>query len=142
LSGKVHLDEVELSNMSVTLEIESESIDTGEPKRDAHLKSPDFFDVKKFPKLVFRSTSVTRAPDGYKVVGDLTLRGVKKSIELLVTGLSSEVPDPWGHTRRGAKASATLNRADFGLRWNAPLESGGLAVGEEVSLDLDVEMMR
>jgi polyisoprenoid-binding protein YceI len=141
-TGNVHLDEADLSKMSVDLDIETDSVDTADAKRDVHLKSPDFFDTKKFPKMTFKSTKVERSGDGYKVTGDLTIKDVKKSVELMVTDLSGESKDPWGNMRRGAQASAKLNRLDFGLKWNAALETGGVAVSEEVKLELAVELIK
>jgi polyisoprenoid-binding protein YceI len=141
-AGNVHLDESDLSKMTVELSIETDSVDSADVKRDTHLKSPEFFDVKKFPKMTFKSTKVERAGEGYKVMGDLTIRDVTKPVELSVTGLSGESKDPWGGFRRGATATAKVNRTDFGLKWNAVLETGGVAVAEEVTLILEVELLK
>lgn len=141
-SGNVHLDEEDLSKMAIDLEVDIDSVDTADAKRDGHLKSPDFFDAKKFPKMTFKSTKVERAGDGFTVTGDLTIRDVKKSVELKVTNLSGEAKDPWGNMRRGAQATAKINRTDFGLKWNAALETGGVAVSEEVTLDLGIELIK
>jgi polyisoprenoid-binding protein YceI len=141
-AGNVHLDESDVSKMTVELSIETDSVDSADVKRDEHLRKPDFFDVKKFPKMTFKSSKVERAGEGYKVTGDLTIRDVTKSVELSVTGLSGESKDPWGGFRRGATATAKINRTDFGLKWNAALETGGFAVGEDVMLNLEVELVK
>jgi polyisoprenoid-binding protein YceI len=126
---------------SVSVEIDAASIDTREPQRDGHLKSPDFLDVEKFPKLTYVSKSVERAGDGhYTVSGTLTIHGVSKDVVLDVeeTGRGK---DPWGNARIGFTAKATINRADFGLKWNQALEAGGVLVGEKVEIELDVQAM-
>jgi polyisoprenoid-binding protein YceI len=141
-TGTAYIDEKNPSASKVSLEADVASIDTGEPKRDAHLKSPDFFDAAKFPKLTFASTSVSRAGAGYSVKGDLTIHGVTKPVTLDVEALSPEVKDPWGGLRRGTHARAKIDRKDFGLTWNKALETGGAVVGDEVTLDLDVELAK
>lgn len=141
-TGVVHIDETDLTKTVVNLDIDTESIDTAEPKRDAHLKSADFFDVKKFPKMTFKSKTVERSGDGYKVIGDLTIKDVTKPVTLTLDALSPEVKDPYGFLRRGTHASGALNRTDFGLKWNAALEAGGVMVSEEVKLDIDIELTK
>jgi polyisoprenoid-binding protein YceI len=124
---------------SVAVEIDAASIDTREAQRDGHLKSPDFFDVEKFPRLTYKSKSVERAGEGrYEVTGTLTIRDVSKDVVLDVeeTGRGK---DPWGNARVGFSARATINRADFGLKWNQALEAGGVLVGEKVEIELDVQ---
>ena len=141
LAGTIALPAAGSVPASVSADIEVASIDTREPQRDAHLKSPDFFDVEKFPRLTFRSKSVERAGDGhYKVTGALTIRDVSKDVVLDVeeTGRGK---DPWGNARVGFSAKATINRADFGLKWNQALEAGGVLVGEKVEIELDVQAM-
>jgi polyisoprenoid-binding protein YceI len=141
-TGTAYIDEKNPASSKVSLEADVTSIDTGEPKRDAHLKSPDFFDAAKFPKLTFASTSVSRAAGGYSVKGDLTIHGVTKPVTLDVEALSPEMKDPWGGLRRGTHARAKIDRKDFGLTWNKALETGGAVVGDEVTLDLDVELLK
>jgi len=124
---------------SIEATIDASSIDTGEPKRDAHLRSADFFDAENSPALTFRSTSVT--PQGgnrYSVNGTLTMRDKTKPVSLQVE-ITTPMKDPWGNVRAGAVASGTLNRKDWGLNWNQVLELGALLVGEEVRFNLDVE---
>lgn len=140
-SGTALIDEASPSNSKVNLDIETASIDSSDPKRDEHLRSADFFDVKQFPKMTFRSTRVERAGAGWKVTGDLTIRAVTKPVVLDVDTISPAVKDPWGGTRRGTRARAKLDRKAFGLTWNTALEAGGVAVGDEVLLDLEVELV-
>jgi polyisoprenoid-binding protein YceI len=140
-TAELAFDPADPTKSSVAVEIDAASIDTREAQRDGHLKSPDFFDVEKFPRLTFRSKSVERAGDGhYKVTGALTIRDVSKDVVLDVeeTGRGK---DPWGNARVGFSAKATINRADFGLKWNQALEAGGVLVGEKVEIELDVQAM-
>jgi polyisoprenoid-binding protein YceI len=142
VSGTVSLDDKDVTKSSVDVSIDVASINTREPKRDEHLRSPDFFDVAKYPKMTFKSTGITKQADGkYAIAGNLTLHGVTKPITL-VTELSPEVKDPWNNVRRGATGTATLSRKDFGLTWNKALEAGGVAVGDEVKITVDVEMVK
>ena len=139
VSGKVGLDEADLTKSTVDLTIKVDSIDTDEPKRDEHLKSPDFFDSKKFPLLTFHATKIVKSGKGYKVTGDLKIKDVTKSVTLDGT-LSKAVTSPWNKQVRGAKFSGTLKRGDFGLKWNKALEAGGVVVGEDVALDIALEI--
>ena len=108
-----------------------------------HLKSADFLDVAKYPTITFRSKKVTPAgKDDYEVVGDLTIHGVTREETLLVDSVTPEAKDPWGFLRRGASASTTINRKDFGLVWNMALETGGVVIGEEVHITIDIEFAR
>jgi len=142
-TGTINLDDTDITKSKAHLEIDATSITTGNDKRDEHLKSPDFFDVAHYPKLVFDSTRVEKAgADGLSVSGNLTIRNVTKPVVLAVTGLSGEVKDPWGGTRRGATAQAKINRKDFGLGWNKALETGGVVVGDEVTIELEVELTK
>ncbi|MGO8969398.1 MAG: YceI family protein [Myxococcaceae bacterium] len=142
VTGTVTLDEADLTRSRVEVEVDAASIDTREPKRDAHLKSPDFFDVEKFPKLSFRSTRIERAGDEFKVTGDLTMHGVTRPVSLTVDSLSAATKSPFGRVVRGLSATGKLNRKDWGLGWNAPLETGGVLVGEEVKLQIDAELAK
>lgn len=142
VQGWVEYDEKKPEAIRIEATIDAASINTGEPKRDEHLKSPDFFDVAKFPAITFRSKSARRTANGLAVTGDLTMHGVTKEIVLNVEGPTPEVRDPWGNYRRGATATAKVNRKDFGLTWNAVLETGGVAVGDEVTITIDVEAVR
>jgi polyisoprenoid-binding protein YceI len=119
------------------------TISTGDAQRDGHLKSADFFDSEKFPTLDFKSTRVVRKGEAeYDVTGDLTIHGVTKAVTFAVEGPSAPGKDPWGNTRIGLSATAKINRKDFGLAWNAALETGGFLVGEDVSITLDVQFIK
>jgi len=143
VQGVVRVDDKDITRSKVSATIDTTSIDTGVPKRDAHLKSPDFLDVAKFPAMTFVSTSVARdGADKLKVTGDLTLHGVTRSVVLDVEGPSQEIKDPMGNIRRGASASTKINRKDFGLTWNKVIDAGGVAVGDEVVISIEVEMIR
>ena len=142
-SGIVDINDKDITKSKVDVTIDASSINTNVQKRDEHLKSPDFFDVAKYPTLTFVSKKWTKAAKGaLKVTGDLTIHGVTKSVVLNVAPLSKESKDPWGNTRRGTSASTTINRKDYGLVWNQALETGGVAVGEEVNISLDVELIK
>jgi polyisoprenoid-binding protein YceI len=115
------------------------SIDTGHAERDEHLKSGDFFDAEKFPQLTFKSVSISQAGKGFKVLGDLTIRGVTKRVALDAT-LSEAVLDPWGRQMRAARLTGSIDRREFGLHWNKALDKGGVLVGNTVALDVKVEL--
>jgi len=143
VKGSLRYDEHDLANSHVEAEIDAASINTREPQRDAHLKSADFFDVEKFPALAFRSTSVSKKADGeLAVTGELTIHGITRTATFEVEELSTPTKDPWGNTRIGLSATTRINRKDFGLTWNAALETGGILVGEEVAITLDVEFIK
>jgi len=143
VQGVALIDEKDLTRSSIDVTIGADSINTGVAKRDAHLKSADFFDVEKYPTLTFKSKQVKQAAGNkLKVVGDLTIHGVTKEVELLVSGPSTDAKDPWGNTRKGAKATTQINRKDFGIAWNATLDNGGLLIGEEVDITLDLELIK
>ena len=141
VTGTVNLDDKDITKSTVEATLDATSIRTHDEKRDEHLKSAEFFDVAKFPTLTFRSTKVEKGAKGkLKVTGDLTIHGVTKSVVLDVEGLSKESKDPWGNVKVGTSASTKINRKDFGLTWNKNLETGGVLVGEEVTINLDVEL--
>jgi polyisoprenoid-binding protein YceI len=144
VSGKVSYDPKNIAATKIDARVGVTSVDTDEDKRDAHLRSPEFFDVAKFPEMTFVSTSVKNVqPNGaFDIVGDLTIHGVTKETTFKVTPFSAEVKDPWGNLKVGTSATAKINRKDFGLVWNKALEAGGLLVGEEVEILLDVELAR
>ena len=139
--GALAIDDVDPSKSHVEVTIDVASIDTKEEKRDAHLKSADFFDVEKFPQLTFRSTKVKKSDDGYEVTGDLTIHGVTKPVVLELEG-GDVVKDPWGGTRTGFSGKTSINRKDFGLAWNVALETGGILVGEKVEITLEIEAVK
>lgn len=140
-SGRFELDEQAPDRSVVEVTIDAASIDTREPKRDEHLRSADFFAVADHPTLRFRSTAVRRADDGYLVDGDLTIRGVTRPVTLTVED-TGRAKDPWGGERAGFAARATLSRKDFGLTWNALLETGGVVVGDKIEIAIDVQAVR
>jgi polyisoprenoid-binding protein YceI len=143
VSGTVNFDPANPSASTVEAIIDVASISTRDEQRDAHLKSPDFFDVEKFPTITFKSKKVTATGgDSFTVVGDLTIHGVTKVVDLKVEELTEETKDPWGNLRRGASAKTRIHRKDFGMSFNMALEAGGFLVGEEVDLTIDVELMR
>jgi polyisoprenoid-binding protein YceI len=132
-------DPGDVAKSSVKVEIDTASIDTREPQRDGHLKSPDFLDAEKYPKLVYKSTKVEKAGDKkYTVTGDLTIRGVTRPVRLEVEELGGG-KDPWGNQRIAFAAKSRIDRGDFGLKWNQALETGGVLVGEHVDIEIDVE---
>jgi len=143
VKGSVTIDPAQPERGSVEAEIDVNTIGTNDEKRDAHLKSPDFFDAAQYPKMTFRSTKVEKTgSDSYRVTGDLTLHGVTKPVTLDVEDVTEEAKDPWGSTRIGASAKGKLKRSDFGLTCNAPLEAGGFMVGDEVKLEFDLQLVR
>ncbi|MGB7601878.1 MAG: YceI family protein [Candidatus Sulfotelmatobacter sp.] len=143
IKGTLHLDETNVTNSSVEASIEAASINTRDEQRDAHLKSADFFDVEKFPTLAFKSTRVTRVADGeLAVAGDLTIHGVTRNMVFNVEGPTAAAKDPWGNIRRGLSATAKINRKDFGLTWNSALEAGGLLVGDEITITLELQFVK
>jgi len=142
-SGVVELDDQDITRSKVAVTIDTRSINTNVQKRDEHLRSADFFDVAKYPTITFVSKKVAKAgPDKLKITGDLTLHGVTREVVLDVEGPSQESKDPWGAIRRGATATTRINRKDFGLVWNKNLETGGVVVGDEVLITLEIEMIR
>jgi polyisoprenoid-binding protein YceI len=142
-TGTVDINDKDITKSKVEVVIDTNSINTNVQKRDEHLRSPDFFDVAKFPTMTFVSKKVAKAgKDKLKVTGDLTLHGVTREVVLDVEAISKESKDPWGNLRRGTTASTKINRKDFGLVWNKALETGGVAVGEEVTITLEIEMIK
>lgn len=139
--GSLEFDEQNPAATKVDVTIDVASIDTRDEKRDAHLKSADFFDVEKFKALTFKSTSVAKGGDGFTMKGDLTIHGVTKPVELEVE-YAGRVKDPWGGERVGFAAKTSINRKDFGLTWNVGLEAGGVLVGEKVEISLEIEAMK
>jgi polyisoprenoid-binding protein YceI len=141
--GTVVLDEKNVTKSSVEATIDATTIDTREPKRDAHLKSADFFDVEKFPTITFKSTKFQKAgKDKFKVTGDLTLHGVTKPVVLDVSAPSKTITDPWGNVKRGAKATTVINRRDFGLTWDNKMQDGNAVVGDKVTVTLNLELAK
>ena len=143
LKGALKLDSGDVSQSGVEVSIDASTVNTGDAQRDGHLKSADFFDVEKYPVLTFKSNRVVKNKKGeITVSGDLTIHGVTRSVELEVEGPSAPAKDPWGNTRIGLSATTRINRKDFGLTWNAALETGGILVGEEVNITLDIQFIK
>lgn len=143
VQGTAIVNDADPTKSSVTVQIATASINTNNKKRDDHLRSPDFFDVTVHPVMSFVSKEVV-ITDGKpeKIIGELTIRGQTKAVTLAVEDFSQTVVDPWGNTRRGASASTTINRKDFGLTWNKALEAGGVVVGDEIRISLEVELIK
>lgn len=143
LSGTLIEDPADPTRSEVQATIDISTIDTGDAQRDAHLKSADFFHHEQHPTMSFKSTRVEKKGDGdYSVTGDLTLHGVTKQVTFAVEGPSAPVKDPWGNLRIGLSATTKINRKDFGLNWNAALETGGILVGEDVQITIDAQFIR
>ena len=141
LSGAVNLDEQDITQSSVTAEVDVTSIDTREAKRDEHLRGTDFFDVEKHPTMRFVSKKVEQIDaTRYTVTGDLTMKGVTRQVAFAVEGSSTPITDPWGKLRLGGVATATIDRTEFGLSYNRLLEAGGVTIGEEVTITIDFEL--
>jgi polyisoprenoid-binding protein YceI len=143
VSGTVEYDAAKPAATVVKARVGVTSVDTRDGKRDDHLRSAEFFDATKFPEMTFASKSVTNVGDaGFDLVGDLTIHGVTKEVMFKVSKLPADRKDPWGNLKTGTHAVATINRQDFGVSWNNPLEGGGFIVGDEVTIELDVELLR
>ena len=143
IKGTLTYNEQSVTDSHVEVTIDAASVSTQEPQRDAHLKSADFFDVEKFPTLSFKSTRVSRTGDGeLKVAGDLTLHGVTRPVVLALEGPTPPAKDPWGNSRIAISATTRINRKDFGLTYNAALETGGILVGEEVTISLEIQFIK
>lgn len=143
ISGTLEFDASNTQPRSVDITIDVSSIDTGVTKRDEHLKSPDFFDVAKYPVMTFKSDKIVpKGKERYAVTGTLTLHGVSKAITVHVEGLTAQEKDPWGNIRKGAHVKAKLNRKDFGMEYNAVLESGNLLIGETADIFIDLEFIK
>lgn len=143
VSGVVNLDDTDLTKSSVQATIDATGIDTGEAKRDEHLRSAEFLDVAKYPTITFKSKKVEKVSDEkYKVTGDLTIRGVTKEVVLDVAGSPNPLKDPFGNTKLGGVAKTLINRKDFGVSWSQSLDGGGLVVGDDVDVTVDVELIK
>ncbi len=143
VTGTVVMDEKDILKSTIEATIDATTINTREPARDKDLKSPNFLDVEKYPTMSFKSKRAAAvSPGRYKVTGDLTLHGVTREVVLDVEGPTPEIKDPWGNIRRGASASTRINRKDFGVTYNKLLEAGGAVVGDEVTITIDVEMVK
>jgi len=143
VSGTVTLDDKDISKSSVEVTIDANSIDTRVANRDNDLRSDHFFDVAKYPTITFKSKKVEQvAPGKLKVTGDLTIHGTTKEAVLDVDGPTASVKDPWGNQRMAASATTKINRQDYGVKWNATMDNGGVVVGDDVDITIDVELVQ
>jgi len=143
VTGTVTWDDQDLSKSSIDVAIDATTVDTSEPMRDKDLKSDKFFDVAKYPTITFKSKKIENVSAGkLKVTGDLTIHGVTKEVVLDVEGPSNAVKDPWGNTRVAASATTKVNRQDYGVKWNANIDGGGVVVGDDVNITIDLEMTK
>ncbi len=143
VKGTVIYDPENVADASIQAEIDVNSLNTRDENRDAHVKSAEFFNAEKYPSISFKSSKVEAAGDGeLKVTGGLTILGVTKEVVLKVEGPSGEAKDPWGNLRIGASGSTKIKRSDFGLTWNAGLETGGVMLGDDVKIELDLELVK
>ena len=143
VQGTVAYDAENPSASSINVVIDTNTINTMEPDRDKHLRSADFLDVEKFPTITFKSKTVEPAGDGeLRVTGDLAIHGVTKEVVLKIDGPTGEEKDPWGNTRIGASATSKIKRSDFGLTWNAALETGGILVGDDLKIELETSLIK
>jgi polyisoprenoid-binding protein YceI len=141
--SKITFDPAKPNAIQAELTIEANSINTGVEKRDTHLKSADFFDVEKYPKITFKSKKIESLGNSrYRVTGDLTIKDVTKEIVLEGEGFGSTYKNPWGSTVTAVSARSSINREDFGLKWNVALESGGVLVSKEVVLEIELELVK
>ena len=143
VSGKITYDEADIAKSTADITIDAASINTRDAKRDADLRNPDFLDAAKYPTITFKSRKVEKTGnDSLRMTGDLTIKGVTKEVVLAIEGPTKPAKDPWGNLRVGGSATTRINRKDFGLTWNKSLETGGVLVGEEVDITIDVEIFR
>lgn len=143
VSGTLVFDDKDITKSSIEVTIDVNTVDTREPDRDKDLRSERFFDVAHYPTMTFKSKKVEQtAPGKLKVTGDLTIRGTTKEVVLDVDGPTAPVKDPWGNQRLAATATAKINRQDYGVKWNATLDNGGVVVGDDVNITIDVELIQ
>ena len=142
VNGSVELNESDITKSQVDAVIDVSSVDTRVPDRDNDLRSPNFFDVAKYPTMEFKSKRITKSGDKLQMVGDLTLHGTTREVTLDVDGPTAQIDDPWGSVRRGFSATTTINRKDFGVLYNHLMKSGEAVVGDTVKIQIDVEIKR
>jgi polyisoprenoid-binding protein YceI len=143
IKGTIRYDDQDIPDTKAEVVLDAASINTSHGKRDEHLRGPDFFDVTRYPTITFVSKQVTKeGADRMRVIGDLTIRNMTREVVLEVQGLTSEIKDPWGNFRRGLTATTKINRKDFGITWNKALDTGGMVVGEEVEISVEIEMIK
>ncbi len=143
VTGTIQFDDADITKSTVNVSIDTSTVNTRTPDRDADLRSDHFLDVKDYPTMTFRSKKVDKAGNGkLKITGDLTIRGVTKEVVLDVEGPTGPIKDPYGNERMAISASTKINRQDFGVKWNANMDGGGVVVGDEVNITLDAEMIK
>jgi polyisoprenoid-binding protein YceI len=143
VNGTIVWDDQDISKSTIDVTIDAKTIDTSEPKRDEDLRSERFFDTAKYPTITFKSKKIENVSAGkLKVTGDLTIHGVTKEVALDVEGPSNPIKDPWGNTRVAANATTKVNRQDYGVKWNASIDGGGVVVGDDVNITIDLEMVK
>jgi len=143
VTGTILLDDNDITKSTVDVTIDASTVDTREPDRDKDLRSDKFFDVAHYPSITFKSKRVQQVATGkLKVTGDLTIHGTTKEVVLDVEGPTASVKDPWGNVRAAVTATTKVNRQDFGVKWNATLDNGGVVVGDDVNITIDVEMIK
>jgi polyisoprenoid-binding protein YceI len=142
VTGAATLNDKDITQSQVQATIDVSTVDTRVADRDKDLKSPNFFDVEKYPTIEFKSTKIVKNGDKLQVIGDLTIHGTTRAVTLDVDGPTPETKDPWGNTRRGLSATTTINRQDFGLKWNNRMGTGEAVVGDMVKIQLDVELVK
>ena len=142
VSGTVHYDGKTLGDSGVSAVIDVSSINTNEPQRDQHLKSADFFDAAKYPTITFKSKKVESDPDGFKIIGDLTMHGITKPVTLTAESLPPPIKDPMGFLRTGTEARTKVNRKDFGIAFNTVMDNGGALVGDDVDITIEAELIQ
>ncbi len=143
ITGTINWDDQDISKSTVDVTIDAKTVDTSEPQRDKDLRSDRFFDTEKFPTITFKSTKVEQVSAGrLKVAGNLTIHGITKPVVLDVEGPSAQIKDPWGMTRVAINATTKVNRQDYGVKWNANIDGGGVVVGDDVNITIDLEMVK
>jgi polyisoprenoid-binding protein YceI len=143
VTGTVVIDTVEPANTSVDAAIDTATLNTHDADRDGHVKSAEFLDVEKYPTIAFKSTKVEVTGEAEaKITGELTIHGVTKNVELNVEGPTDEAKDPWGNFRIGASATTKIKRSEFGLTWNSALETGGVLLGDDLKIAIDVSLIK
>lgn len=142
INGALTLDEKDITKSSTNATVDITTVDTGVAQRDTHLKSSDFFDAARYPQMTFVSKSLSNSNGQLQLTGDLTLHGVTKPVTLALEGPSKEQTDPYGKVRRAFSATTTIHRQDFGLTWNGNLKSGDAVLGDDVKVELDIELIK
>jgi polyisoprenoid-binding protein YceI len=142
MTGQAQVDDKDISKSQIEVTLDATTVNTGQEGRDKDLRSPNFLDVEKFPTMNFKSKSVSGSAGNLKLTGDLTIHGVTKEVTFDLDGPSAAIKDPWGNLRRGASATTKINRKDFGISFNAVMDNGGLVVGNDITITIDLELTK